>query len=180
MNNPRVPGRPGLSRGAQPPGRPGRPGPPTPQGRAGRPFRTTPPKLNPLPIVFGALGVLLVVLLIVIMMPGKEKAPEKPVAAPPPPPAAPKPVDVSGLEREGLKAADEGYALIMSLEPKFTATLTDAEKQKLKEDLKKAIDLIQKGMGFLSEANEKAGRTYQTTKYVEARKLASMKYHELK
>jgi hypothetical protein len=33
---------------------------------------------------------------------------------------------------------------------------------------------------MLSEANEKSGRTYDTTRYGEARKAASMKYHELK
>jgi hypothetical protein len=125
--------------------------------------------------------VLLAVLLFVVMSPGTP-APAPPPEPPPPAkaPPAPKPVDVSGLEREGHKLCEEGLAIIRAQEPLFSKELTEAQKHQLKDDLKKGIDLIQKGMGMLSEANEKSGRTYDTTRYGEARKAASMKYHELK
>ena len=178
MNNPRLPGRPGLSRGAPPPGRP-RPGQPA------RPFRPAPAKMNPLPIVLGATGILLVVLLFLVMSGGK--TPEAPVetAAPPPakPAAPPKPVDVSELEREGRKACEEGLAIIQSLEPRIakeTATLSDDEQRKLKAEVKKGLDLLKKGMEFYGEANEKSGRTYDLNKYIQAKKLAANKYLGLK
>ncbi len=178
MNIPRGPGRPGFSRGApQPPPR-GRP------TSSGRPFRPAPAQTNPLPIVFGAVGVLLVVLLFLVMSGGGgEKAPVKEAPPPPPPPAAPKPVDVSGLERDGFKACDEGLAIIRSLEPRIavdTATLSDAEQAKLKTELKKGMDLLKKGMEYLGEANEKSGRTYDLNKYIQAKKLATNKWHGLK
>jgi hypothetical protein len=169
------PGRPGMSRGAPPPPK-GRP-----QPGAARPNRPQPAKTNPLPIILGVMGVLLVVLLFVMMSKSDTKPVVEEAAAPPPPKAAPaKPVDVSGLERDGHKFCEEGLAIIRAQEANFTRELSDAERTKLKEDLRKGIDLIQKGMSYLSEANEKAGRTYQTTKYVEARKVAAMKYSELK
>ena len=183
MNKPRIPGRPGLSRGAPPPpvGRPGRPGSPGTQGKAQRP---APAKSNPLPIILGVVGVLLVIVLFVVMSSGGTPKPP-PAAAPPPPPpkAAPKPVDVSGLERDGHKACEEGLAIIQSLEPRIaldTATLSDADQAKLKADLKKGMDLIKKGMEYLGEANEKSGRTYDLNRYIQAKKLAANKYHGLK
>jgi hypothetical protein len=180
MNNPRIPGRPGLSRGAPqpPPGRPGRPGQP------GRPFKPQPAQMNPLPIILGVVGVLLVVILFVVMSSGGgEKPAPKETASPPPPPAAPKPVDVSGLERDGYKACDEGLAIIRSLESRIaadTSTLSDAEQQKLKTELKKGMDLLKKGMEYLGDANEKSGRTYDLNKYIQAKKLATNKWHGLK
>ena len=180
MNNPRIPGRPGLSRGAPPPPPPGRPRP----GQPGRPFRPAPAKMNPLPIIFGAVGVLLVVLLFLVMSGNnRQQAPNEapaPAAKPPPPP---KPVDVSGLEREGFKACDEGLAIIRSLEPRIaaeTSTLSDADQQKLKTELKKGMDLLKKGMEYLGDANEKSGRTYDLNKYIQAKKLATNKWHGLK
>jgi len=176
MPNPRIPGRPGFSRGAPPPP-PGRP------GRAGKPFRPQPAKLNPLPIILGVTGVLLVVLLYLVMSGGGQKPAAKEAPAPPPPPAAPKPVDVSGLEREGHKACEEGLAIIKSLEPEIArdkATMSDADQAKLKIELKKGMDLLKKGMEYLGEANEKSGRTYDLNRYIQAKKLASNTYHGLK
>jgi len=179
MNPPRIPGRPGLSRGAPqpPPGRPGRPGQP------GRPFRPTPAQTNPLPIIFGAVGVILVVVVLFVMSSGgAEKAPVKeapPPAAPPPPP---KPVDVSGLEREGLKACREGLSKFRSLEAKMSADLSamsEADKEALKSELKTILELFRDGMAFLNEANEKSGRGYDVKDYMQARKLASDKFKQL-
>jgi len=127
--------------------------------------------------------VLALVLVLVVMSSGnKEPAPVEtappPEAAPPPP----KPVDVSGLEREGHKYCDEGLAVIRSLESKIAVdanTLSNVEKAQLKADLKKGIDLIHKGLGFINEANEKSGRGYDLNKYIQALKLASNKYNGL-
>ena len=179
MNNPRIPGRPGLSRGApQPP--PGRPRP----GQPGRPFRPTPAKMNALPIVLGATGVLLVVLLFLFMSGGN--APQAPVetAAPPPPkPAAPpKPVDVSGLERDGRKACDDGLAKFRAIESKMAADLSamsEANQATLREELKTILELFRKGMAYLNEANEKSGRGYDVKDYMQARKLAADKFKQL-
>jgi hypothetical protein len=140
--------------------------------------------MNPLPIIFGAVGILLVVLLFLVMS-GNNNKPvadntPAPAAKPPPPP---KPVDVSGLEKEGFKSCDEGLAIIRSLEPRIavdTATLSDAEQQKLKTELKKGMDLLKKGMEYLGEANEKAGRTYDLNKYIQAKELAANKWQGLK
>jgi hypothetical protein len=126
--------------------------------------------------------VLALILLFVVMSSG-HKEPEAVETAPPPEaaPAPPKPVDVTTLERDGRQACEDGLALFKALEPKLVATekLSAAEKHQLKLDLKKAMDMMSKGMGYLSEANEKSGHTYDTTRYGQARKLAAGKYHEL-
>lgn len=173
MNNPRIPGRPGLSRGAPQP----------PPGRAGRPYRPTPAANNPLPLILGIGGGVLALVLIFVVMSSGDKEPA-PVETAPPPEAAPpppKPVDVSGLEREGEKACEEGLALFKSLEPKISgrAKLTAEERHQLKLDVKKSMDLMFKGMGFLSEAKDKSGHSYDVTRFGSAHKLAASIYHEL-
>ena len=180
MNNPRIPGRPGLSRGAPPPP-PGRPRP----GQPGRPFRPTPAKFNPLPIILGATGILLVVLLFLLMSSSGGSKGTVEEAAPPPAKAAPppKPVDVSGLERDGRKACEEGLAIIKALEPRIakeTSTLSDDEQRTLKAEIKKGLDLLKKGLEYFGEANEKSGRTYDLNSYIQAKKLAANKYLGLK
>jgi hypothetical protein len=177
---PRGPQRPGLTRGApQPPPR----GRPTTSG-SGRPSRPEPAKTNPLPIILGVIGILLVVLLFVVMSPGAPPPPpEKAAAPPPPPPAAPKPVDVSGLEREGRQACEDGLAIIKALEPRIaiaTEKLSEDEQRTLKAELKKGIDLIKKGLAQFGEANERSGRTYDLNRFIQAMKFASNKYHGLK
>lgn len=175
---PRGPQRPGITRGVpQPPPR----GRPTASGRPA--FRPAPAQTNPLPIIFGVIGVLLVVLLFVVMSPGAAPPPPEKEAAPPPkPPAAPKPVDVSGLEREGLGACNDGLAKFKSIESKMAADLTSmpaAEKETLKGELQTILEQFRKGMALLNEANEKSGRGYDVKSYMQARKLAADKFKEL-
>jgi len=138
--------------------------------------------MNPLPIILGTVGVLLVVILIFVMTSGGgEKAPVK-EAPPPPPPAAPKPVDVSGHERDGLKACNEGLSKFRSIESKMSADLSampEADREKLKSELQKILELFRDGMANLNTANEKSGRGYDVKDYMQARKLAADKFKQL-
>jgi len=154
---------------------PRRPAPP-PRARAFKPAVAT---TNPLPIILGAVGVVLVVVLFVVM--SGSKNPPAPAAAPPPPPAAPKPVDVTGLEREGYKLCNEGTAIIRSLSERMdkSATLSVEDQKKLRAEIKTGYDKIRKGMEYFGEANEKAGRTFDTATYVQTMKYASNKIKEL-
>ena len=176
---PRGPGRPGAPRPV-PPGRPGRPGGP-PLGSPRMQQRPTPVKTNPLPIIYGTVGVLLVVLVIVILMPGKQAAPEKTAAPPPPPPAAPKPVDVSGLERDGEKMCSEGWGIIQNLRARMDESnkLSLEERRKLKVEVKKGLDLLKKGLEYFGEANEKSGKGYDLKNYMETKKYAANVYQGL-
>jgi hypothetical protein len=122
------------------------------------------------------------ILILALASSGGKPAAKKEVEAAPPPPAAPKPVDVSQLERDGQLACDEGLRLFKSLEPKIASRdkLSADERHQLMLEVKKSMDLMSKGMGYLSEAAEKSGHTYDTTKYGQAKKLAAGIYHELK
>jgi len=174
MNNPRTPGRPGLSRGAPQP----------PPGRAGRAYQPKPAANNPLPLILGIGGGILAIILIFVVMSSGDKQPA-PVEAPPPPevaPPPPKPVDVSGLEREGLKACGDALTKFRSIEPKMSADLSamsDANRESLKSDLQGILEGFRKGMAYLNEANEKSGRGYDVKDYMQARKLAADKFKQL-
>ncbi|HZL71804.1 MAG TPA: hypothetical protein VFC86_05045, partial [Planctomycetota bacterium] len=94
----------------------------------------------------------------------------------------PKPVDVSGLEREGLKACREGLSKFRSIESKMAADLaqmSEPEKATFKSELAAILELFKKGMGYLNEANEKSGRGYEVTDYMQAKRLASDKYKQM-
>lgn len=174
---PNRPNRPGSGRPGPPRPGPGLPG----RGMAGNRPRPTEQKF-PLPLIFGISGGLVLILIVLLASSGGKPPAEKEVEAAPPPPAAPKPVDVSQLEREGQLACDEGLRLFKSLEPKVASrdSLSADVRHQLKLDIKKALDLMSKGLGYFSEAQEKSGRFYDTNKYGQAKKLAAGIYNELK
>jgi len=179
---PNRPNRPGPGRPG--PGRPGssRPGPGLP-ARGAPPNRPRPAgEKNPLPWILGIGGGVLLILIVVVASSGTKPAPVKGKEAAPPPPAVKKPVDVSQLERDGQLACDEGLRLFKSLEPKISSrdSLSPEERSALKVEVKKSMDLMSKGMGYLSEAAEKSGHYYDTTRYGQAKKLAASIYNELK
>jgi hypothetical protein len=107
---------------------------------------------------------------------GKEKhEPPAPKVA-----SKPKPVDVAGLERDGMNKCDQGLAIIKKLGTQMNSTsLSDTERSRLKSDLEQATGLLRDGMAMLDEANRKSGNTYPLTQYIEAKKAARMKLGEL-
>lgn len=133
-----------------------------------------------MPLIVGGIAVVLIVILFVVMSgPKNEPAPAE--VPPPPPAAAPKPVDVSGLEREGYKLCNEGTAIIRSLSERMdkSASMSVEEQKKLRAEVKLGYDKIRKGMEYFGEANEKAGKTFETATYVQTMKYASNKIKEL-
>ena len=108
---------------------------------------------------------------------GDSKKHETPAAKPA---SKPKPVDVAGLERDGMAKCDQGLAIIKRCAPQMSSTsLSDSEKTRLKADLEQGTGLIKDGMGMLDEAYRKSGNTYTVTEYNEAKKAARMKLGEL-
>ena len=86
------------------------------------------------------------------------------------------------LEKEGQASCDEGLKVIRSTEVQVSDTgkLSEAEKSKLLEDLRKGTKLIQDGFGLLDRSFEVSGRRFETTQYQEALKVARPKILELK
>jgi hypothetical protein len=92
------------------------------------------------------------------------------------------PLDLSGLEKEGLRQCDEGLKIIKGCEELLIKTsLSPSESASLKAELEKGKGLITRGMEALSQANEKSNgkMTYDTKDYLSARKVAGMKLLEL-
>lgn len=83
---------------------------------------------------------------------------------------------VDTLEGEGNILCERGYQKIQVLQPKWNDTSTP----NLKTDLKQAIDDISHGINLYEWANQLTGRTFDTTKYGQARKLAGNVYSGLK
>ena len=101
--------------------------------------------------------------------------------AAPPKTTKPKPVDVSGLESEGLSKCNEGLALIQKHQALLSAgSMSDSQKSMLKADLEKSRKLIGDGMGLLTQANEKSKNTYDTKQYQEALITVRKKLMELR
>jgi hypothetical protein len=106
---------------------------------------------------------------------------EKPATHAPKEPSKPKAVDVSKLEQEGLAKCDEGLSLIKKNEASMgNHSLSDGQKGALKADLEKGRKLISDGMALLTQANDKAGRTYDTKQYQEALITVRKKLMELR
>lgn len=109
-------------------------------------------------------GVLLLIVLIVAASGSSSRAPDKaPVRK------APKPVDVSQLERDGMAKCEQGLALIQS-----------SYNAGHKANLQRGVELIKEGNSLLEEANRLSGNMYDTKKYNEALKMARNKILELK
>lgn len=130
--------------------------------------------------LFIGIGVGAVVLLVIafVVMGGKSDHHE-PVAAPKA--SKPKPTDVSGLERDGYSKCDEGLKLIQKNQSQLGShELSASQKQILVADLEKGKKLIADGMGLLTQANEKSGKTYDTKQYQEALITVRKKLMELR
>ena len=87
------------------------------------------------------------------------------------------------LEKEGQLSCDEGLKIIKSTEAQITTNtskLSDDEKAKLLEDLRKGVKLIQEGFGLFDRSYEVSERRFETTQYQEALKVARPKILELK
>jgi hypothetical protein len=91
-----------------------------------------------------------------------------------------RPVDVSGLEREGMAKCDEGLVIIQRCKELMTGRALDGgEKARLKADLERGVRLIQDGSNMLDEANTKSGHMYDVSRHHKASKAARMKLGEL-
>lgn len=123
------------------------------------------PSRTPL-IVGGAVGgaILLIALIAVVAGKSSSRPPDRAPAR-----KAPKPVDVSQLEREGMTKCEQGLALIQG-----------AYNAGNKANLQKGVELIREGNSLLEEANRLSGHMYDTKKYNEALKMARNKILELK
>lgn len=139
------------------------------------------PKKSNLPLILGGVGggvLLLVVIIAVASSGGSRKAP----AASNPKPSAGRPVDVSGLETQGMRKCDEGLVIIQRCDPLMRKNdLSAGEKGQLKTELERGKALLDEGMGMLDEANQKTQyqNKYDTTKYGQTLKLVRGKLLEL-
>jgi hypothetical protein len=132
---------------------------------------------TPMLIGIGA-GVLVILVIAFVAMGGKS---EKPAPLAPEKSSKPKPVDVSGLERDGMKKCDEGLSLIQKNQSQLNDhSLSSGQKQALIADLEKGKKLIADGMGLLTQANEKSKNTYDTKQYQEALITVRKKLMELR
>jgi hypothetical protein len=165
--------------------------PPTARGRAAgsstrsvqkqgssRPVPKQPAKSNT-PMIIGIVAGVVVLLGIgAYAMSGNSP---KPVNSAPKEASKPKPVDVAGLERDGMSKCNEGLALVQRNAASLGShSLSDSQKSALKADLEKGKKLIGDGMGLLTQANEKSGNKYDTTQYQEALITVRKKLMELR
>jgi hypothetical protein len=130
-------------------------------------------------MLFVGIGVGAVVLLggAFVALSGKEKAAPPPVKES----SKPKPVDVSGLERDGMAKCNEGLTLIQKNQSQLSShDLSAGQKQSLIADLEKGKKLIADGMALLTQANEKSKNTYDTKQYQEALITVRKKLMELR
>ena len=86
------------------------------------------------------------------------------------------------LEKEGQLSCEEGLKIIMSTKDQISdvSKLSDEEKAKLLESLRKGQKLIQEGMGQFDRSYEVSERRFETKEYQEALKVARLKIPELK
>ncbi|HLY11793.1 MAG TPA: hypothetical protein VKW04_21005 [Planctomycetota bacterium] len=148
-------------------------------GGGGRPAtRPAAAKSNSALFIGIGVGVVLVLVVAFVMMGGKS---EKNAPVPAEKSSKPKPVDVSGLERDGMAKCNEGLALIQKNQSQLgNHELSAGQKQSLIADLEKGKKLISDGMGLLTQANEKSKNTYDTKQYQEALITVRKKLMELR
>jgi hypothetical protein len=140
--------------------------------------KTAAPKSNTTMMIAIGAGVVVVLGIAAFAMSGDSKKPE--TSAPKATSKSKAPIDVRGLETEGMKKCDQGLAIIKRCAPQMSSTsLSDSEKTRLKSDLEQGTGLIKDGMAMLDEAYRKSGNTYPVTEYNEAKKAARMKLGEL-
>jgi hypothetical protein len=86
------------------------------------------------------------------------------------------------LEKEAQASCDAGLKIIQSTQGQIqdTRKLSDPEKAKLVEDLRKGVRLITEGMGLFDRSFEVSGRRFETAPYQEAIKVARPIILELK
>ena len=143
-----------------------------------RPVPKQAPKSSTPMIIGIAAGVVVILGIGAFALSGDSKKVESPAARPA---SKPKAIDVSALERDGLAKCDEGLALIKKNEATLgNHSLSDGQKGALKADLERGRKLISDGMGLLTQANEKAGKTYDTKQYQEALITVRKKLMELR
>jgi hypothetical protein len=143
-----------------------------------RPVPKAAPKSNTTMMIAIGAGVVVVLGIAAFALSGDSKKHETPAPKAASKPKAP--VDVRGLETEGMKKCDQGLAIIKKCAPQMSSTsLSPSEKTRLKADLEQGTGLIKDGMGMLDEAYRKTGNTYPVTEYNEAKKAARMKLGEL-
>lgn len=139
------------------------------------------PKKSNLPLILGGVGggvLVLVVVIAVAASGGSSKA--RPASNPRP--AEGRPVDVSGLETQGMRKCDEGLLAIQRCDSLMRkADLSVGEKSQLRGELERGKTLLVSGMDMLDEANQKTQgqNKYNTTQYVQALKLARSKLLEI-
>jgi hypothetical protein len=126
-----------------------------------------PPRKSNTPVLIGGVagGVFLLILIIAVAASGSKRPPD----ASHPRKAAPKPVDVSELERKGMAKCEEGCTIIQR-------SYSSSDKA----GLQRGIQLITEGNQLLDEAYQRSGNRYDTKKYNETLKMARGKVLELK
>lgn len=142
------------------------------------PARRAPQKNNTMLFVGIGGGVVALLLGAFLMMGSKSDN-----HAPPPKKEASKakPVDVSGLETQGLAKCDQGLKLIQKNQSAMgSQSLSAAQKQTMVADLENGKKLIADGMALLAQANEKSKNTYDTKQYQEALITVRKKLMELR
>ncbi|HVR84949.1 MAG TPA: hypothetical protein VMU54_11605, partial [Planctomycetota bacterium] len=140
--------------------------------------RVAAPKSNTTLLVGGGVGVAVLLAIGFVMMGGKS---ERDASPPVKESSKPKPVDVAGLEREGMSKCNEGLALVQKNQSQLgNHELSAGQKQSLIADLEKGKKLIADGMGLLTQANEKSKNTYDTKQYQEALITVRKKLMELR
>lgn len=151
---------------------------PTAGGGARPATRPAAPKSNSTLFIGIGVGVVLVLVIAFAMMSGKSDNHAPPAVDKP---SKPKPVDVSGLERDGMSKCNEGLTLIQKNQSQLGShDLSAGQKQSLIADLEKGKKLIAEGMGLLTQANEKSKNTYDTKQYQEALITVRKKLMELR
>jgi len=151
---------------------------PTAGGSARPTGRAPAPKSNTTLFIGIGVGAVLVLVIAFVMMGGKSENHAPPAVEKA---SKPKPVDVSGLERDGMSKCNEGLALIQKNQSLLGShDLAPGQKQSLIADLEKGKKLIADGMGLLTKANEKSTNTYDTKQYQEALITVRKKLMELR
>ena len=159
-------------------------GPPTRGSRAAEPRTASRPaapqaaKSNT-PMIIGIVaGVVAILGIAAFAMSGNSS--EKTTTVAPKEASKKKPVDVSGLERDGVSKCDAGLKMIRDNEgPMKSNSLSDAERLRLRGELEKAMVLLNEGMNLLSQANTKSDNKYDVSQYIESKKIARMKLMEI-